>query len=123
MGFSSQEGWSVLPFPPPIRLIGGCKIPPDCVPLVRGSQASFLPDTVQDLIWLSLSLFPGTLLLFRASDGKTSTRNATDPGSIPGSGRCPGEGNGSPLQCSCLENPMDGGGWRAIVRGVTESRT
>ena len=43
------------------------------------------------------------------SDGKVSAFNAGDPGSIPGSGRSPGEGNGNPLQHSCLENPMDGG--------------
>ena len=47
--------------------------------------------------------FPG------GSDGKASARNAGDRGSIPGSGRSPGEGNGNPLQHSCLENPMDGG--------------
>ena len=45
------------------------------------------------------------------SHGKTSVYNAGDPGSIPGLGRYPGEGNGSPLQYSCLENPMDGGAW------------
>ena len=39
------------------------------------------------------------------------TYNVGDPGSIPGSGRSPGEGNGNPLQYSCLENPMDGGSW------------
>ena len=43
------------------------------------------------------------------SDGKASACNAGDPGSIPESGRSPGEGNGKPLQHSCLENPMDGG--------------
>ena len=43
-----------------------------------------------------------------------------DPGSIPGSGRSPGERNGNPLQCSCLENPIDRGAWWAIVHGVTE---
>ena len=43
------------------------------------------------------------------SDGKASAYNAGDPGSIPGSGRSPGEGNGNPPQYSCLENPMDGG--------------
>ena len=48
---------------------------------------------------------------------------AWDLGSIPGSGRSPGEGNGNPLQYSCLENPMDGGAWRATVHGVTKSRT
>ena len=47
--------------------------------------------------------FPG------GSDGKASVYNAGDLGSIPGSGRFPGEGNGNPLQYSCLENPMDGG--------------
>ena len=45
------------------------------------------------------------------SDGKVSTCNAGDLGSIPGSGRSPGEGNGSPLQYSCLENSMDEGAW------------
>ena len=43
------------------------------------------------------------------SDGKESACNVGDPGSTPGSGRSPGEGNGIPLQCSCLENPMDRG--------------
>ena len=46
-----------------------------------------------------------------------------DVGSIPGSGRSHGEGNGSSLQYSCLENPMDRGAWRATVHGVTKSRT
>ena len=49
--------------------------------------------------------FPG------GSDGKVSDSNAGDPGVIPGSGRSPGEGNGNPLQYSCLENSMDGGAW------------
>ena len=45
------------------------------------------------------------------SDGKASVCNAGDPGSIPGLGRSPGEGNGNPLHYSCLENPMDHGAW------------
>ena len=45
------------------------------------------------------------------SDGKVSARDAGDPGSIPGLGRSPGEGNGNPLQYSSLENPMEGGAW------------
>ena len=49
--------------------------------------------------------FPG------GSEAKASAWNAGDPGSIPGSGRSPGEGNGNPLQYSCLENPMEGGAW------------
>ena len=46
-----------------------------------------------------------------------------DLGSIPGSGRSDGEGDGNPLQYSCLENPMDGGAWWAIVHRVANSRT
>ena len=57
------------------------------------------------------------------SDGTASVYNAGDPGSIPGSGRSPGEGNGNPLQYSCLENPMGGGAWEATVLGVAKSRT
>ena len=56
-----------------------------------------------DIVNLQIYLwgFPGS------SDGKTSAYNAGDPGLIPGLGRSPGEGNGNPLQYSCLENPMD----------------
>ena len=61
--------------------------------------------------------FPG------GSDGKESACNAGDPGSILGSGRAPGEGNGSPLQCSCLENSMDRGAWLVTAHGVTKSWT
>ena len=50
-----------------------------------------------------------------------SAYNVGDLGSIPGLGRSPGEGNGNPLQNSCLENPMDGGSWWAIVHGIAES--
>ena len=56
-----------------------------------------------------------------SSDGKESACNAGDPGSIPGSGRSPGEQNGYPLQYSCLENPMDRGGLWATVHEVTKS--
>ena len=54
---------------------------------------------------------------------KESTCNAGDMGLIPGSGRSPGGGNGNPLQCSCLENPRDGGAWWAAVYGVAQSLT
>ena len=53
--------------------------------------------------------FPG------GSDGKESSRSAEDLGSIPGLGRCPGEGNSYPLQYSHLENSMDRGAWQATV--------
>ena len=56
------------------------------------------------------------------SDGKESACSAGDPGSIPGLGKSPGEGNGYPLQYSCLENPMDRGAWRATIHGVAKSR-
>ena len=57
------------------------------------------------------------------SDGKAFDYNAGDPSSIPGSGRSSGEGNGTPLQYSCLENPMDGGAWWATVHRIAESQT
>ena len=53
---------------------------------------------------------------------KNPPANAGDAGSIPGSGRSPGEGNGNPLQYSCLGNPLDRGAWRAAVHGVTKNR-
>ena len=67
--------------------------------------------------WLKDKNFPG------GSEVKASASNAGDLGLIPGSGRSSGEGNGNPLQYSCLENPMDGGAWWATVHGVTKSRT
>ena len=60
--------------------------------------------------------FPG------GSDCEESACNAGDLGSIPGSGRSPGEGDGYPLQYSCLENPMDRGIWWATVHGVKKSQ-
>ena len=57
------------------------------------------------------------------SEVKASACNEGDLGSIPGLGRSPGEGNGNPLQYSCLENPKDGGAWWATVHGVAKSQT
>ena len=57
-----------------------------------------------------------------SSEGKESACNVGDPGSIPRLARSPGEGIGYPLQCSCLENPMDRGAWWAIVHVVAKSR-
>ena len=54
---------------------------------------------------------------------KASAYNVGDPGSIPGLGRSPGEGNGSPLQYSCLENPIDRGAWQPTVHGVANDTT
>ena len=61
--------------------------------------------------------FPG------GSEGKVPACNAGDLDSIPRSGSSPGEGNGNPLQYSCLENPMDGRAWWATVHGVAQSQT
>ena len=58
---------------------------------------------------------------FGSSDDKESAYYAGDLGSIPGSGRSPGEGNSNPLQCSCLENPMDRGACQGTIHGVTKS--
>ena len=57
------------------------------------------------------------------SDGIESACDAGDPGLIPGSGRSPAEGNGNPLQYSCLENSMDRGAWWVTVHGVANSQT
>ena len=59
--------------------------------------------------------FPG------GSEGKVSVCNAGDLGLTPGSGRSPGEGNGNPLQYSCLENPMDREAWQTTVHGIVRS--
>ena len=61
--------------------------------------------------------FPGS------SDGKESACNSSDPDSIPEWGQSPGEGNGNPLQYSCLENSMDRGTWQATVHGTAKSQT
>ena len=61
--------------------------------------------------------FPG------GSEVKASACNVGHLGLIPGLGRSPGEGNGNPLQYSCLENPMNGGAWWATVHGVAKSWT
>ena len=69
------------------------------------------------LFLFNLLGFPG------GSDGKESACNAGDLGSIPGSGRFSGEGNGYPRQSSCLENSMDRGSWRPTVHRVAKSQT
>ena len=85
-GFPRQECWSELPFPPPGDLP---------YPGIKPASPALA----------------GRFFTTGGSDGKASAYNVGDLGSIPGSGRSSGEGNGSPLQYSCLENPMDGGAW------------
>ena len=95
------------------------------MPSIRGSSPMgsnlcllhLLQWQVDSLLYTLKRCFPGR------SDGKESACNAGNLGSIPGSKRSPGEGNGYPLQYSCLENPMDRGAWRAIVCGVTKNQT
>ena len=74
------------------------------------SIGGFLRDCI-----LVFKGFPG------AAEVKASACNVGDLGSIPGSGRSPGEGNGNPLQYSCLENPMDGGAWWATDRKESDT--
>ena len=89
-------------------------------PGVLQSMGSQKSDTTEQLNWTPtttnsyMSNFPG------ASVVKNLPANATDIGSIPGSGRSPGEGDGNPLQYSCLGNPTDGGVWRATVHGIAK---
>ena len=68
---------------------------------------------------LSVQGFPGGTV----GNPPANAGDTEDAGSIPGSGRSLVEGNGNPLQYSCLENPMDRGAWQATVHGVTKSQT
>ena len=72
---------------------------------------------------LQIFILEGKLVLFGGSDSKESACNVGDPGLMPRSGRSPGEGDGYPLQYSCLENFMDREDWRATVHGVSKGRT
>ena len=76
-----------------------------------------LKEAILFTVGINLSWFPWWL------KGKESACNARDQGSIPGSGRSPGKGNGNPLQYPCLENPMDGEAWWAAVHGFAKSWT
>ena len=66
---------------------------------------------------------PSSYLFYGSQGGQESACQAGDSGLIPGLGRSPGGGDGHPLQCSCLENPMDRGAWWAPVHGVAKSWT
>ena len=83
----------------------------------RKSQGLLLRPAANWMRPITLLGLPG------GSDGKESACNAGDPGLMPELGRSTGEGNGNPLQYSCLENPMDRGAWWATVCGVTKSQT
>ena len=89
--------------------VGSPWLPDSCLPTVSSHGLS------------SMCTFPWSFT--GVSNSKESACNAGVSGLIPGSGRPPGEGNGNPLQYSCLENPMDRGAWQATVHGVTNSWT
>ena len=83
-----------------------------------------MPDTVLSALDVLTNLMTlcNKIGFTGGSDGKESACKAGDLGSIPGSGRSPGEWNGYPVQYACLENPMDRGAWQPIVHGVTRSQ-
>ena len=115
MGFSRQEWGSGLPFPSP-----GDFPDPGIKRMSLMSPALANGYTVRVCAFLikddSSSVdFPGGSVV------KKPLANVGDTGSVPGSGSSPEEGNGYPLQYSCLENLTDRGGWRATVHGVTKT--
>ena len=86
-------------------------------PEAGGASAQALVQRIRGFLTTLTSGFPGGSVI------KHPPAQAGDVGLIPGSGRSPREGNGNPLQYSCLDNPVDRGAWRAAVHGVTQSRT
>ena len=112
-GFSRQEYWSALPFSPP----GGLLNPEiKLMPLVSLA----LPQLVGRFFSISTTHLWFVFICLHAKSLQSCLTHRYIY--IPGSGRSPGEGNGNPLQYSCLENSTDGGAWWATVHGVTKSR-
>ena len=119
MGFSRQEYWSGLLCPAPGDLPNPEIKPVSLTSIYIGRwvlchYCHLERPTVTAPAFMR---FPG------GSEVKALASNAGDSGLIPGSGRSPGEGNGNPLQYSCLEDPMDGEAWWATIHGVSKSRT
>ena len=106
MEFSRLEYWSGQPFPSP----GDLPNP--------GTEPWF-PALQADSLLFELQGSPGPVV----KNLPANVGDIRDGISIPESGRSPGEGNGYPLQDSCLENSMDRGAWQAIVHGVAKSQT
>ena len=86
--------------------------PTICDPMDCSTPSLPVPHHLPEFAQVHVHCFPD------GSDGKASTYNVGDLGSIPGSGRSPGEGNSNPLQYACLGNPMDRGAWQATVHVV-----
>ena len=71
------------------------------------------------MVWIYISASQVALVV---KNPPAKTGGIRDLGSVPGLGRSPGEGNGNPLQYSCLENPMDRGAWQATDHGISKSQ-
>ena len=118
--FSRQQYWSEFPFPTPGDLLN------PRIKLTSPILASGSSNLRRVINW-EIGIDVYTLLYVKGgfpggSDGEEPACNAGDLGSIPGSERSPGEGNGNPLQYSCLENPRDRGTWQTIVHRVAKSQ-
>ena len=93
-----------------------------CTPLLGTQNGAAIWKTTQRFLEkLKLKLLMTQVALV-VKNPPADAGDVRDTGSIPGSGRSPGGEHGSPLQYSCLENPMDRGAWQATVHGVTKSR-
>ena len=94
-----------------------------CVINKKGWQGGGLVWVTHDELGLFLIRAGASQVVLVVKNLPANAGDIRDSGSVPGLGRSPGEGHGSPLQHSCLENPMDRGSWWAIVHRVTKSRT
>ena len=136
MGFLRQECWSSLPFPSPMDHVlsdlstltrpswvvlhvmarSFIKLHKAVIHMIilfrmKPTHSQTLPKNWNGRNTSKIILWNCHYSSASSSDGKASSYKVGDPGSIPGSGRSPGEGNGNPFQYSCLENPMDWGSW------------
>ena len=91
--------------------------------LVAESLRRWIKAPVSSGVWVRIPSLSILLGLPCSSNGKEPACDAGDQGSVPGLGSSSGEGNGNPLQYSCLENPIDREAWRATLHGVAKSRT
>ena len=113
MEFSRPEHWSRLLCPPP-----------GDIPNPGIEPMSLMSPALASGFFTTRATWEAQIMsTYCSSVGKEPASSAGNPGSIPGLGRSPGEGNGNPLQYPCLENPTDRGAWRATVHGVAKSQT
>ena len=126
----SLGSWKLIPFKLSCLRVSPWPLPPPALGFPTWKTATLLHGLFFSFITLSTTfayliyflVYYLLLLSFSGgSDCKESTCNIGDPGSIPELGRSPGEGNGNPLQNSCLGNSMERGAWWATVHGVAES--